>query len=450
MSSRNQVRRHLKLVRSDRFNCIATLALVFFTLVSSPSAVAEIYINEIFFDPGGAGSDTRDEYIELRGTPSMSLANYYLILVENEDNLAHTGGAGEIENIFTLGDDPNTPTGEIPYQVGSNGFLTLRQKGSLYDAPPLGTTDLVNAGTDAGYGSDAGSSIRHSGEGRKASTENSGFTAMLIRNDGDPVGNQPFLGLDLDLGNDGLDVMGSDQFGWRSAWTIVDAIGLFSEFGEAGLGRLYAPINYGPEIVGQSIPVSQGGPVFASPGIEPDAAYVGLGFEIEYVGRWGDSTGQTGSDWHASNLTDNPATGTSGIPDFRQSADPHGMEIDQLVESSQGVPYGAKIVDTLGATNLSYRDGDADFDGDVDGADFLIWQRSLDYGEGIVAGATIGATRANGDFNANRVVDAADLDLWKANFGSAAPPPIISRVPEPATLPLAALSLIVPALFRRR
>ncbi len=82
------------------------------SMIAGPVS-GELYINEIAWDCGGnsedgnvnhlAGSDTRDEYIELRGSPGMSLANHYLIFVEAEDNDTHTGGAGQIENFFDLG-----------------------------------------------------------------------------------------------------------------------------------------------------------------------------------------------------------------------------------------------------------------------------------------------------------------------------------------------------------
>jgi hypothetical protein len=50
--------------------------------------------------------------------------------------------------------------------------------------------------------------------------------------------------------------------------------------------------------------------------------------------------------------------------------------------------------------------GDYDYDGDADGADFLKWQR------------TLGAVNdLNADGNRSGAVDAADLALWKGNFG---------------------------------
>lgn len=68
--------------------------------------------------------------------------------------------------------------------------------------------------------------------------------------------------------------------------------------------------------------------------------------------------------------------------------------------------------------------GDFDADGDVDGADFLVWQRGF--------GTTY---------------DAADLAAWKANFGSA---PAIGAVPEPSTMLLALCTLAALARVRSR
>jgi len=53
---------------------------------------------------------------------------------------------------------------------------------------------------------------------------------------------------------------------------------------------------------------------------------------------------------------------------------------------------------------------DFDSDNDVDGADFLAWQR----GFGIASGATL----PQGDANGDQAVNAMDLQLWSANFSS--------------------------------
>ena len=268
---------------------------------STPSyAGAEVppegYINEIFFDPGGDGVDARDEYIELRGTPNALLDNHYLLIIENEMDEFGIGDAGIVENLFDL-------SGR---SFGENGFLLLRQKFSRYTPEQINplATDLVNDGPNLpgpsfpGYGdgedstigaSDLNTTLTGPGEG---TLENSGFTAFLIRNDS---GEAPVLGLDIDEGNDGLD-MPTLQAGW----TVLDGVGVFSEFDETENGRLYAQVNFGSE--DPIFPLPSG----FEPKIESGAEFYLANHEIEYIGRWGNSTGQTVADWHASNLTDNP------------------------------------------------------------------------------------------------------------------------------------------------
>ena len=81
--------------------------------------------------------------------------------------------------------------------------------------------------------------------------------------------------------------------------------------------------------------------------------------------------------------------------------------------------------------------GDFDFDADVDGADFLVWQRE------------VGAAHPSpADMDRNGLVDADDLGLWRDRFGAA--PSSLSTafaIAEPsaaaAMLPLFALGWIV-------
>jgi hypothetical protein len=73
-------------------------------------------------------------------------------------------------------------------------------------------------------------------------------------------------------------------------------------------------------------------------------------------------------------------------------------------------------------------DADFDNDGDVDGADFLTWQRN-------VGGA---ATPGNGNANGDAVIDGADLAVWKAQFGQTPP---IAVIPEPGAFALAFAAL---------
>jgi hypothetical protein len=347
----------------------------------------------------------------------MSLANHYLIFLENENNEYNTGDPGHIEGMFNLG----------TRSLGSNGFLTMRQKNTPYVgalAPAAGTTDLVNTGPGLGWGNGATSSIGASQEAGGGVIENSGFTAMLVRNNGG-ASRVPNLGQDLDQNNDGLDPASSDVNDWRTNWTILDAIGVHSEAGEAQYGRLYGNINFGPE---------------ATASVEPGATYVGLGYEIEYVGRWGDSTGQTASDWHASNLTDNPASGYPGGADYRQSGDPHpiGGVFDPgfRLESNRGVPYGTPLCRTLGATNYRFTPGDANIDGMVDDRD-----ASILGGHWLAAGATW----SMGDFTGDGFVDDRDAAVLAAHWGlggSGEGDAAFTPIPEPTPIVLALAGLL--------
>ncbi|MBA3481620.1 MAG: hypothetical protein H0T51_07380 [Pirellulales bacterium] len=74
-------------------------------------------------------------------------------------------------------------------------------------------------------------------------------------------------------------------------------------------------------------------------------------------------------------------------------------------------------------------DADFDSDGDVDGQDFLTWQRGL--------GIATGATMEQGDANADGDVDGDDLAVWRAQFGGGAAVPTISSIPEPTSVLLA-------------
>ena len=86
----------------------------------------------------------------------------------------------------------------------------------------------------------------------------------------------------------------------------------------------------------------------------------------------------------------------------------------------------------------------ADFNGDgqVDGADFLVWQR----GNGGPGGPT------QGDANGDSVVNGGDLAIWQSNFGGTGAAAAASAVPEPASATLAILSIgvLLAANSRRR
>jgi hypothetical protein len=65
---------------------------------------------------------------------------------------------------------------------------------------------------------------------------------------------------------------------------------------------------------------------------------------------------------------------------------------------------------------------DFDSDNDVDGDDFLAWQRGFGSGS---------PTLADGDANGDGMVDGADLAAWEQQYGSVVIVPALENVPEP-------------------
>jgi hypothetical protein len=442
--------------------------------VASKAQADEVFINEVFSDPGSAGapvSDLREEYIELRGTPGMSLENMFLIFVENENNIANNGNAGLIDNIFFLGDDPNTVGVEAPYQLGANGYLVMRQRDAKYTTIAPGTTVVTNMFPHdendpflgAGWGHGTMSTIRAYDELGEGKIENGGYTAMLVRNISEPVGHWPTIGMDLDnVGNtnNGLDFLDTSGPNWQIHnpdtglhWEILDAIGATTEFDEL-FSRLYGKVNFGA-VEGASIEAPETG-----------ATFTFLDYELEYVGRWGNSTGQTEKDWMVGNFSLNAVgAGSAGInapggPDWRQSClevtgdchpttgspdtpPPPGIP----TESNRGVPYGTQMANTLGAPNFLI--GDYNKDGFVNSADYTEWRNSI---------GQIGSDAADlpADGNHDYLINMADFPIWKAAYGqppaagSGAGAGMGSQVPEPGGALLASIALSGLLSFARR
>jgi hypothetical protein len=73
---------------------------------------------------------------------------------------------------------------------------------------------------------------------------------------------------------------------------------------------------------------------------------------------------------------------------------------------------------------------DFDADGDVDGKDFLAWQRGLG----------VGSTNAGGDANYNGIVDGQDLAIWAAQYGLQVGQDL-AQIPEPPGFSLAVVAV---------
>ena len=98
------------------------------------------------------------------------------------------------------------------------------------------------------------------------------------------------------------------------------------------------------------------------------------------------------------------------------------------------MPYGTKLLTTLGAPN--YITGDFNGDGIVDAADYTVWRDSV--GE-VGTEFAHPAADANHDF----MVDQADYEIWRANYGApyGVNPPGVAQpaaAPEPTAIWLSA------------
>jgi uncharacterized protein (TIGR03382 family) len=105
------------------------------------------------------------------------------------------------------------------------------------------------------------------------------------------------------------------------------------------------------------------------------------------------------------------------------------------------VPGRATPIPQLVLTITPGLSADFDGDGDVDGRDFLIWQRGF---------GTAGQTNNNlGDASGNGTVGSEDLLIWQNQYGSGSLTATITSVPEPTTS-MMALLLAWAGLLRRR
>ncbi|MEM7576931.1 MAG: hypothetical protein AAF328_05580 [Planctomycetota bacterium] len=427
-----------------------TVLLALPVLPVSVASANELYLNELFFDPPGSNGDRLNEYVELRGTPGLSLDNHYLLFLENEgpSSPTSTANSGELEAFFDL-------TGK---SIGSNGFLTLRQADFAFTGFPTspnpydteiapGTADfkqdvVPGEGVFIGWGStDRPSTIGWNSDGRVI--ENSGFSALLIRADqapnpafGQPEEPEflppvaPVLNADLDTGNDGLDEL-------PQGWSILDGIGVAGESDEAQFGRLYAPVNFGVA------------PPGSTGNVEPGAIFIPVDFEIEYVARLGDSTGQTGDDWWVGNLTSDPrrpGTNLDGsAPNFRLSAfdTDAGDQTGRVEASTDQFEYGTIVTSTLGSTNLGVAAtidglvGDYDNSGQVEQGDLNLVLNNWGGPRTFLDPSGLAFT--------DDAVNQEELNRVLNNWGSSATPDLTGiNVPEPAAATVAlglALSL---------
>lgn len=143
-----------------------------------------------------------------------------------------------------------------------------------------------------------------------------------------------------------------------------------------------------------------------------------------------------------------PAGGAASPPD-PSSVFPRQSGPFTLVVTASDSPSGGGTIRgfTLGY-DVTYdispvgavEDADFDGDGDIDGADFLTWQR----------GFGVGTDLSTGDANDDNVVNAADLAIWRSQFGTSQSLATVAQIPEPAGSALCAIAGIAMFAASRR
>ncbi len=247
-------------------------SLAILTLVTSAAfAAGPVYINEVLSNP--AGADAPNEYIELRGTPNMSLAGYCILSLEGQHNGAPKY-QGDIQAIFLLDN----------FSLGANGYLFLKQGSSQYTVTDPNTTVLANTDGNSGWGANGTSTVGYWCDTSGNDLENQASTILLVKVDAGAQG--PLLTIDLDTNDDGTLEL-------PAGWTIIDSVGIMDGAGASAVDLTYGAINFrvpggpGETYVGTSMT----GPVIDISG--PMTTTSGT----FYVGRKGESTGSTANDW---------------------------------------------------------------------------------------------------------------------------------------------------------
>ena len=181
----------------------------------------------------------------------------------------------------------------------------------------------------------------------------------------------------------------------------------------------------------------EGGPLIAL--LQSGTTHGSLSFESNGTFTYTPDLGFQGRDeftYTAFDFTHESAAATVAIivgesGDFDADGDVDGSDFLSW-QRSLGTPSGAILTDgdsdfdgdvdsqDLSTWQLQFNqlstasasEGDFNGDGDYDGRDFLAWQRGFD--------TPVGATAVEGDADANGVVNSQDLTIWQENFGTSA------------------------------
>lgn len=227
-------------------------------LAHALAARAQVWISEVLFNP--PGNDAPNEYVELRGTPNLTLAaGTYFVAVAGDTN----NNPGTIKNVIDL-------SGR---RIGGNGFLLLLPNSNTY-AASLSATVLTNT-NGPGFGTASGSTINHRGKNGQPDLEGASVTFFLLQSV-----NAPALGADIDADDDGL-----PDGATFASWNILDSVAALDSDGAGDIG--YGRINFR-----RASPPGSGATV-ASGTIVP------VDFTPQYVARSGHTTNWAAASWVA-------------------------------------------------------------------------------------------------------------------------------------------------------
>ncbi|MCA9047607.1 MAG: hypothetical protein KDA89_02700, partial [Planctomycetaceae bacterium] len=213
--------------------------------IQEPESPKGLYLNEITANIT-AGDDNPNEYVELRGGASQPLDNVYLLFLDGDVGATQ----GQIDSFVDLS----------AAQIGTNGFLVVADQQTQPYSVPAGAALVDVPGFEISHGS---------------------YTALLVH--ADPFfGTGPASGQDLDVDDDGLDVL-------PAGWTILDSIGVLD--GDSPSDWSYSATGF---------TVDQG----TAP-LSGNLYVAGFTGAISQVARIGNSTGLTDTDWVALRLGGN-------------------------------------------------------------------------------------------------------------------------------------------------
>jgi hypothetical protein len=293
--------------------------------------VVGLFLSEIFLNStSNLATPSANQYLEVFSTvPGYTIpSTVYVVGIQgNNSTVTDTFGnsttnvPGDVTDVFKLGG----------FTTGSNGYLSLLQKGQTYPAADLVTagTNTTNSGTQAGFGNGGGSSVFGSQSGVHTGQDQNGVGVRLGTNPdlpGDGATANGELSWDIPMGSssylliqaptapavqtattgatniDGGSTATATMAGGAAynSWNVLDGVAILAAplaptlggtYAQNGPDRSYAPLtfqsatNTGTLLGGANL-VTTG--TTAAP------------WTADYVGRISQFTGSTSADWLAS------------------------------------------------------------------------------------------------------------------------------------------------------